>query len=99
MSRVSRYGKLVARQGRGAELADLLLSAAADLADDPGCELYLVNQQAGLPDTIWVTEVWRSKADLDATVARISGSERVAAAMALVETGETIELELLGGKG
>ncbi|MEN3357342.1 MAG: hypothetical protein V7637_1324 [Mycobacteriales bacterium] len=99
MSRVARYGKMVAKAGRGPDLAGVLLSAAADLAGDPGCELYLVNHQVGDPDTIWVTELWRSRADLDATIAKITGSEQVAAAMALVEAAEMIELELLGGKG
>ena len=99
MSRVTRYGKLTAKAGRGPELADVLLAAAADLAADAGCELYLINQQAGDPDAIWVTEIWRSQADLEATAAKISGSDRATAAMALVANAEMIELELLGGKG
>jgi quinol monooxygenase YgiN len=99
MTQVSRYGKAVAREGRGAELAQLLLDAAAELEDDPGCELYLINRQADRPDVIWVTELWRSQADLDASLERIRGSEGVAAAMALVETWEMIELDPVGGKG
>jgi hypothetical protein len=43
--------------------------------------------------------VWRSQHDLDASLERIRGSEDVAAAMALVEDWEMIELEPLGGKG
>jgi quinol monooxygenase YgiN len=99
MSRVARYGKAVAGPGNGDSLAQILLAAAGDLADDPGCELYLVNRQAGEPDVIWVTELWRSQADLDASLQRISGGEQVAKAMALVSEWEMIELELLGGKG
>ena len=99
MSRVARYGKAVAREGRGEELAEILLAAAADLESDPGCELYLINRQAGRPDVIWVTELWRSQDDLDASLERIRGSDDVAAAMALVKDWEMIELELLGGKG
>ena len=48
---------------------------------------------------IWVTELWRSQADLDASIERIRGSEAVGAVMALVSESEMIELELLGGKG
>jgi hypothetical protein len=48
---------------------------------------------------IWVTEVWRSQADLDASLERIRGSEDVAATMSPVDDWEMIELELLGGKG
>jgi quinol monooxygenase YgiN len=99
MSRVSRYGKAVAHEGRGGELARLLLDAAAELEGDPGCELYLINRQADRPDVVWVTELWRSQADLDASLERIRGSEGVAAAMALVDSWEMIELDPLGGKG
>ena len=99
MDRVARYGKLVAHDGSGGKLAELLLAAADALADNPGCELYLVSRQAGEPDIIWVTELWRSQADLDASIEQIRGSQQVAAAMALVKAPEMVELELLGGKG
>jgi len=99
MERIARYGKAVARKGQGPELAGILLAAADEMSKDPGCELYLVNRQAGEEDVIWVTELWRSQADLDASLERIRGSDEVAAAMALVEAWEMIELELLGGKG
>ena len=99
MSQVARYGKATARQGQGAELAQVLLGAARELEADPGCQLYLINRQADEPDVIWVTELWRSQADLDTTLERIRGSEGVAAAMALVEDWQMIELEQLGGKG
>lgn len=99
MSRVARYAKLVAEQGRGRELAELLLAAADDLRGNPGCELYLINRQAGKPDAIWVTELWRSQRDLDASIEKIRESDDVAAVMALVKESEMVELELLGGKG
>jgi quinol monooxygenase YgiN len=89
----------VVREGRGEELAQLLLAAAADLDGDPGCELYLVNRQVGEPDVIWVTELWRSQDDLDASLEKIRGSDQVASVMQLVGDWEMIELELLGGKG
>jgi quinol monooxygenase YgiN len=99
MDRIARYGKSVARRGQGAQLAELLLAAADELGDDPGCELYLINRQADDEDVIWVTELWRSQADLDASLERIRGSDRIAAVMALVEDWQMVELELLGGKG
>jgi quinol monooxygenase YgiN len=99
MPQLARYGKATAREGRGPELAEILLAAAAELEDDPGCQLYLINRQAGQPDLIWVTELWRDQAALDASLERIRGSEGVSAAMALVEDWEMVELELLGGKG
>lgn len=99
MSRVPRYAKIAAKQGRGPELAKLLLAAAADLADNPGCELYLVNRQADAPDVIWVTELWRSQDDLDASLDDVRGSDDAAKAITLVDAWEMIELEELGGKG
>jgi quinol monooxygenase YgiN len=99
VTQVSRYGKATAKAGRGAELADILLGAAAELEGDQGCQLYLINRQADQPDVIWVTELWRSQADLDASLERIRGSSGVAEAMALVEDWEMVELDLLGGKG
>lgn len=99
MERVARYGKFVAHDRRGHELAELLLSAAGTLESAPGCELYLVNRQADAPDTVWVTELWRSKADLDAVLKQVAGSPEVAAALRLVHSAETIELDLLGGAG
>jgi len=96
---VARYGKTVAHNGQGGALAGHLLGAAEDLAADPGCLLYLINREKSDPDTIWVTEVWRSQADLDASLRRIRGSDRVAAVMALVRDWQMIELEPLGGKG
>jgi quinol monooxygenase YgiN len=98
VGRVARYGKAIAREGSGEELARLLLAAADALADDTGCVLYLVNRQANAPDIVWVTEVWRSQADLDASIVNINSAD-VTAAMALVEDWEMIELDLLGGKG
>jgi quinol monooxygenase YgiN/mannose-6-phosphate isomerase-like protein (cupin superfamily) len=99
MNQVARYGTSTAHPGQGEELARHLLAAAAELESDPGCELYLVNRQRDAPDTIWITELWRSQADLDASVQKIKDSPEVAAVLELVERWEMVELELLGGKG
>ena len=98
MGRVARYGKAIAREGGDEELARLLLTAADGLADDAGCVLYLVDRQTNAPDIEWVTEVWRSQEDMDASIANIDPVDATAA-MASVEDWEMIELELLGGKG
>jgi len=99
MNQVARYGTSVAHPGRGEELAQHLLAAAAELESDPGCELYLVNRQRDAPDTIWITELWRSQADLDGAVEKIKDSPEVAAVRELVQSWDMVELELLGGKG
>jgi quinol monooxygenase YgiN len=99
VSQVARYGKATAKPGKGGELAEILLAAAAELEDDPGCRLYLINRQTDAPDVVWVTELWRSQADLDASLERIRGSSSVVTAMALVDDWQMVELDLLGGKG
>ncbi len=99
MSRKARYGRAVAREGRGGALAERLLAAAEELQRDPGCELYLINREAGKSGVIWITELWRSQDDLDASLERIRGSDAVAETMSLVPDWNMIELELLGGKG
>ncbi|MEU8363340.1 antibiotic biosynthesis monooxygenase family protein [Nonomuraea sp. NPDC048882] len=99
MTRQARYGKFIAQDGRGQELADLLLTAATRLEGEAGCELYLVNRQTDAPDTVWVTEVWRSQADLDAALTQVRGSSEAAEAFRLVKSAEMIELDLLGGAG
>ncbi len=99
MSQLARYGQMVAHEGRGRELAARMLAAAEELTGDPGCLLYLVNRSAGNPDEVWITELWRSQADLDAAIDRIRGSEEVAAVLSLVAEHEMVELEALGGKG
>jgi quinol monooxygenase YgiN len=98
MSKIARHAKTLAKPGRGDELASRLLQAADRLHDDPGCELYLVNRQADDGDVVWVTELWRSQADLDSALDRIRGSAEVAATLELSERWEMIELEFLGGK-
>lgn len=99
MNRIARYGKSTAAAGKGDELAGILLAAANQLEADPGCELYLVSRQKGQPDVVWVTELWRSQADLDASLEKIRGDPDVARAISLVQSWEMIELDLLGGKG
>ena len=49
MSRVARYAKMVGKDRKGPEAPERLLAAAAALQADPGCELYLINRQAGSP--------------------------------------------------
>lgn len=99
MTKIARYGKAIAKPGAADELTAILLRAASDLESEPGCELYLVNQQTDARDVIWVTEVWRSRRDLDAILERIRNSDEAARAMTLVEDWHMIELQLLGGKG
>lgn len=99
MEKVARYARSKAKPGRGEEVARRLLAAADSLRANPACELYLVSRQADDPDTVWVTELWRSQAELDRVIEGLRGSPDASAVMALVDDWQMIELELAGGKG
>jgi quinol monooxygenase YgiN/quercetin dioxygenase-like cupin family protein len=99
---VGRYVKFVAREGQGNALVAKLLSVAEGLRDVAGCELYMINRAGAQPDTVWVTELWRSQEALDASLSQLqtdAGKAQVAEVMALVRGSERIELEPLGGVG
>jgi quinol monooxygenase YgiN len=99
MSQVARYAKVTAKPGKGKELAEILLGAAADLGGDPGCLIYLVSTEVDEPDRLWVTELWRDQAALDASLESLQGNDDVALAKSLVDDWQMIELDPLGGKG
>lgn len=63
-------GKLTAKSGRRDELARLLLEAADLLRDVPGCRHWVVHEPVDAPDDVWISEVWDSQDDHDASLAR-----------------------------
>jgi quinol monooxygenase YgiN len=93
--------KAQAKAGHGEQLAGLLLKVAESLRGAPGCEIYVINQQAGDPDVVWVTEVWRSQGELDAALSATGDAEvSVQDVLALVDGPmERIDLIPLGGPG
>jgi quinol monooxygenase YgiN/mannose-6-phosphate isomerase-like protein (cupin superfamily) len=100
MSPVGRYVKFRAQQGQGAALAERLLQVARSLEEAPGCELYAINRTAGEPDTVWVTEIWRSQADVDASLDSEEAKAQIAEVLpTLAGPPERIDLEPLGGAG
>ena len=58
-------GRMVARPGQAAALAAVLSEGTGSM---PGCVAYLVSRDATDADSLWITEVWRSKADHDASL-------------------------------
>jgi len=53
-------GEIKAAPGKRAELLGYLLDGTGAM---PGNLAYLIAEDAANPDSIWITEVWRSKAD------------------------------------
>jgi quinol monooxygenase YgiN/mannose-6-phosphate isomerase-like protein (cupin superfamily) len=101
MSRVGRYVRFTARSGQGDALAERMLGVAEGLRAIAGCELYVINRSIEDPDAIWVTEVWRSQEELDASLETEEAKAAIPEVMALVQEGgfERIDLAPLGGVG
>lgn len=99
MTMFGLYGKITVYPGQRDALIALLLEAAALLQDDPDCNLYIVNESATEPDTIWVTEVWGSQAAHQASVTREDIRAIIQLGRPLIAGGERIEVVPVGGKG
>jgi quinol monooxygenase YgiN len=101
MSAVARYAKMTAKPGQRDALAARMLEAAEALREVPGCELYVINRSARDGDVLWVTELWRSQEELDASLQSPGTREAIREVLALVQTDGfgRIDLEPLGGVG
>ena len=99
MSKFGLYGKITVYPGHRDAMVALLLEAAALLEDDPHCELYTVNVSPTESHIVWVTEVWRSQADHEASLMRDDVKDLIKGGMAMIAGGERIEVIPIGGKG
>ncbi|MCP2165018.1 putative quinol monooxygenase [Goodfellowiella coeruleoviolacea] len=100
MSGFGLYVKFVARPGQRAALVDVLLTAAGQTGAVPGCQLYVVNESVTEPDVVWVTEVWDSQAEHDASLTAPGAAELIQQALPLLAgPPERVELRPAGGKG
>lgn len=101
MNKYGYSGKLKAKQGKGEELAALLMRDVKEMEKIKGCQLYIIGRNSAEPDSVFITEVWDSKEDHQNSLK----DERIRAlineAMPLLdgmpEKGQ--ELEILGGAG
>ena len=94
------YGKMKAQAGQRDALIAYLMQAANGLREIDGCYVYIVNSDPADPDAIWVTEVWRSKADHQASLSLEATMTLIAQARPLIaEMSQRIEVVPLGGKG
>lgn len=99
---IGRLMTATAHPGKGGELAAAMMSIARRLRGFPGCEIYLISQDASDPDTVRVTEVWRDEADAQAALAAPppAGGPTPAQVLALMATPpQRTDLTVLGGVG
>jgi quinol monooxygenase YgiN len=93
-------GRLTAAPGKGDELAAILLDAAAALEADDDCLLYVVSRAQDDPDSVVVSEAWRSEEAHRASLERDEVRALISRAGPLLAgPPEPIRLRPLGGKG
>jgi quinol monooxygenase YgiN/mannose-6-phosphate isomerase-like protein (cupin superfamily) len=95
--KISRYAKATAKEGKGGELAEILLEAADANRAVEGCLQYEVHQSVFDPDTVWVTEAWADQGAIKASLESESSQSLIERTRPLVEDMEVIELVPLGG--
>lgn len=67
----AKYGminKITTKPGQRDPLVQILLDGARRQGGMQGCELYVVHTSPTEPEVIWVTEVWRTKEDHEASL-------------------------------
>ena len=90
-------GKILATPGNRDALATILLEGIAGM---PGCLSYIVAQDPTNPDALWVTEVWASQAEHQASLSLPSVRAAITQARPIIAGfGERFETTPLGGQG
>jgi quinol monooxygenase YgiN len=90
-------GKFTATAGNQSALGERLLSAAQKMESAPGCLQYLVYLDDA--DGVWISEIWQSQADHDASLDLPGVREFIRETMPLIGGMDQFPLELLGGLG
>ncbi len=93
-------GKLVAQNGKRAELVDILKQAAMIVGEIPQCHLYLVNEDLANETHVWVYELWDNKEAHDASLGNEQVRSLIANARPLLACApDGAELRMVGGYG
>ena len=90
-------GKMLVLPGRRDALIDILVEGLGTM---PGCLSYVVARDPADPDTVWVTEVWDSKASHEASLSLASVRDAIARGRPMIAgSGERYETDPVGGHG
>jgi quinol monooxygenase YgiN len=93
------HGKITTHAGQRDTLLAALLNAARLLGDLDGCYAYIVSR-ADDDNSIWVTEVWHSREDHQASLSHEAIRALIAEARPLIAgMSDRSEFEPVGGKG
>jgi len=100
MSAYGCYVKFTVRPGQRDALVEHLLRAAAGVRSVAGCEVYLINTSPTEPESVCVTEVWRSQQEHDASLTIEGAQEAIKQVLPLLAgSPEKIDVFPVGGKG
>lgn len=101
MKKYFLHGALTAREGSGDALADILIEASKLVSAAKGCRLYVIGRDGHHPDTVFITEIWDTKDDHDASLKNEAVRALIGRAMPLIagppQKGQ--ELAIIGGFG
>lgn len=90
-------GKVLVAPGQRSEVVAALLDGTRDM---PGCLSYVIAQDPGNPDAVWVTEVWDSRQSHQASLQLLTVQQAIARARPhITGFGERFETEPVGGQG
>ena len=93
-------GKMKAQPGQRETLIAHLLKGADFLRGLDGCYSYILHTATDDPDTIWITEVWRTQEDHRGSLTYDEIRSIIASARPLIaEMGGGFEVVPVGGKG
>ncbi len=90
-------GKMTARPGQGAALAQVLLEGVSGM---PGCLSYVVAADPAAPDVLWITEVWETGEAHRASLSLPSVQAAIARGRPMIAALESVaQTQPLGGHG
>lgn len=90
-------GKMIATPGQRDALIAILLEGVSGM---PGCLSYVVAQDPGNPDALWITEVWENREMHQASLSLPSVQAAIAKGRPLIAGfGERYETTPVGGHG
>ncbi len=94
------HGKITAQPGQREALLAALLRGAEMLSKLEGCYTYIISRASDDADAIWVTEVWRSAVDHQASLSHEAIRTLITEARPLIAgMSDRTEFEPVGGKG
>ncbi|MEM7284131.1 MAG: putative quinol monooxygenase [Pseudomonadota bacterium] len=90
-------GKMMTAEGKRDELIETLLNGTKDM---PGCLSYIIAKDVADENALWITEVWQSREDHEASLTLESVQQAIAKGRPMIAGfGERFETTPVGGQG